>query len=384
MGIVTRAMQGDINAIIELLFALKPIAFHLASAPVFNILIHQPPGSFFRWALLPPLVIGPLFSIWLANDLSVIGDGLGNVWANGAIIGLTDWLSGLYCENWYFPQWDLTAARKLWYNPRRIPYRRRTQGQNVTRAQRFFFVMHCIGTLLFLLVLNTAVQLGKTLAIFPFPKDFDPKRATYFHFSLDRQARIRAIFCLMWAWNTWIFLNVAHSFLSIIFVGILQLDCPDEWPSLYGNPLNAYSIQRFWGLFSHHIGSPSQAALGRTIARRIFPAGSRAEKTFVVFFVFLLTGLSHVLVTLRTVPTVNPMSDLEFFMANFAGGLLELLFRRLSGRNIRKSHVGLGRRILGYLWVFVFFYVIVPPWQWPALKQNVERIVPDIRIKIVD
>ncbi|EFY86583.1 hypothetical protein MAC_07361 [Metarhizium acridum CQMa 102] len=80
---------------------------------------------------------------------------------------------------------------------------------------------------------------------------------------MDRAAAFRVVFAFHWAWLTYLILTAANSALAIIFVGLLQIAQPDEWPPLHGNPFQAYTIQRLWDVFWHQIGALSQLHNGR-------------------------------------------------------------------------------------------------------------------------
>ncbi len=49
--------------------------------------------------------------------------------------------------------------------------------------------------------------------------------------------------------HNWMLIASYHECFSIIFICILRLDEPYEWPPIYGNLLEAYTVRRFWAHF---------------------------------------------------------------------------------------------------------------------------------------
>jgi hypothetical protein len=141
--------------------------------------------------------------------------------------------------------------------------------------------------------------------------------------------------------------------MAILFVAVIPLDHPDDWPLLYGNPRQVYSLRRFWGVFWHKIAALSQAAYGRFVSRRVFGFGegvSAAEKCFLAFWVFAVSRVLHALVNLKVDPeTRDPFMDLRFLLLNFCGGFFEWLVEPLIPWNVKRRVPALGRKILGFV-----------------------------------
>lgn len=69
-------------------------------------------------------------------------------------------------------------------------------------------------------------------------------------------------------------------------------------------------------------------------------------------------------------------SDMRFLIVNFLGGVVESLVVKWAkgGRWGKVKKQGVFEEFIGFLWVFFFFYVTVPPYQFPVLyKTAVER-----------
>ncbi|KAE8306249.1 membrane bound O-acyl transferase family-domain-containing protein [Aspergillus transmontanensis] len=174
-------------------------------------------------------------------------------------------------------------------------------------------------------------------------------------------------------------LDLCNALLSIIFSVILRLDAPNEWQPLFGSPLQACSIRRFWTKFWHRLTVSCCASSGTQVTRRLIgmTPGCRSEKIFVAFWTFLLSGLCHVIADWQAGEPCHPHDDLLFFVANFMASALELLVvRRLERvKGYRADHdkdiwsvlLKTTNRVVGYVWVLGFFFWITPKWQYPKL-----------------
>ena len=360
----------------------EPIVWHLASALIFILIIHQPHKS--RWLFLP-LILLPLIQCY--NTVDQLPGGLDWIYAFTSIVTITHTTSVLYIEEWSVPppktksgeKWNVPTAFKLWMDPRRITYIKvQSDVESPTQYQRLIFVIRGLSQILILSVIYTAIEL-LLLLLDPSPSNFALPNQTYVHFRLDRQAIFRTVYAFHWAWLTFLILTVAHTIMSIIFVGILQFDAPSEWPSLYGSPLKFTSVRSFWGQFWHRLGSPSQASYGRLFSRRVLKlsANGSTEKVFLAFWIFLVSGITHVFLSWKTEPKADDhFSDMRFLIVNFLGGVVESLVVKWAkgGRWGKVKKQGVFEEFIGFLWVFFFFYVTVPPYQFPVLyKTAVER-----------
>jgi hypothetical protein len=106
---------------------------------------------------------------------------------------------------------------------------------------------------------------------------------------------VRLFLSVYWIWIAYLMLDMYNVLLSIFFSVILRLDTPDEWKPLFGSPLQAYSICRFWTKFWHRLTVSCCASSGKQVTRRLgMTPSSHCEKTFVTFWTFLLSGVCHV------------------------------------------------------------------------------------------
>ena len=417
-------------------YTIEPIAWFLSTAPIFILTLKQKPES--RWWVLPLNVLPAVQSYRTVDRMSIAFPGLDWLLAFTTLIYIVHATSALYIEQWVLPksnpespgllgdqQWMVSAFR-AWMNPRRLPLTPGVQASVVTTSRdtkslsikpeaisrdRILFLAKTIATMALLGIMYIGIELGILLVLLPGPRDFGPVNQTYFPdlarksspgtrlifgaapsgALTHRVAALRSVYALHWAWLTYLILTAAHTFLAIIFVCVIRIDAPSEWPPLFGSPLEAFSVRRVWGRFWHQLGTPSMLAYGRVVTRKILGlrSGSVAEKALLAMWVFAASGLVHALVTGKTGDSVDVggggdlawiSSDWWFLMLNFGAGLTEVVLSRIfigkRGSQGPRRPVHLALRLLGYSWVFAFFWCIVPPYQYPVLERAAQCRLP--------
>lgn len=183
---------------------------------------------------------------------------------------------------------------------------------------------------------------------------------------------VRAYVSLAWIYDTCSQLVLVHILLSFVFVVVLRVDEPEEWPSLFRSPLEAYTVRRFWGVYWHRLLTPTAIRWAKFITRRAsFLRGHQeAEKLFVAWFVFTTSGVAHVLVGWQLGDAALGR-DLYFFWANFGVIGLEIVIGKMAKCVCRhvapaqesrsgKLYLRIFGRVLGYLWVVLWFMMTIP------------------------
>jgi len=99
----------------------------------------------------------------------------------------------------------------------------------------------------------------------PSSNDFTEQRRGYLHGKPDPWALLHLCLALHWAWPTTFFSQILHTIVAILFVAVIPIDHPNDWPPLYGGPRQAYSLHRSW----HKIAAPSQAVYGRFVSQLV-------------------------------------------------------------------------------------------------------------------
>lgn len=186
---------------------------------------------------------------------------------------------------------------------------------------------------------------------------------------------LKAFMSASWIWANFAALETFHAGLSVLFVAILRLDDPEDWPPLFGSFAEAWTVRRFWGRFWHCIATPTLTRWASFCVkgRRVKPR-TALEKTVVAFGVFLLSGLMHAMAAWRTGQRFAGR-DVWFFTANFlviAGEIIvSWLYKRASGGTKLRDSVKTSpflraaARALGFVWVFAWFFWTVPRWLYP-------------------
>ena len=357
----------------DLLYGLEPVAWFILTLPLFYCSLRQSPSS--RWKLLFFHILLPVQWFRKSDRLAALLPGCVFFVAMTALVAVVHLTSAIMLEGWTLAELreacpgrsDTAVVVKAWLNSRRAPLERRL-GERVTWAQRMRFVGRKVLAMAVLGTMCVAFEGAISIGLQPSSDDFTEQQRGCFHTKLDRQALLRLCFAFHWAWLTILFSQTLHNIMAILFVAVIPLDHPDDWPPLYGSPRQAYSLRRFWGVFWHKIAAPSQAVYGRFVSRRVFGfrEGVSAEKRFVAFWVFAFSGICHALVNSKVDPeTRDAFMDLRFLLLNFCGGFVELLVVEfLIPWSVKRRVPPLGRKILGFVWVYAFFYCTVPSYQW--------------------
>ncbi|CAJ0546763.1 Ff.00g013900.m01.CDS01 [Fusarium sp. VM40] len=162
----------------------------------------------------------------------------------------------------------------------------------------------------------------------------------------------------------YLILSSYHDILSVVAVG-LHVDSPEEWPPLFGQIWQAYSVRRYWSHFWHLLVYRSFSAHAEYMVTKV--TGTRKRTTMTRYAnnacVFVLSGLMHALVerTLnrdscslcgcwatfwRYCLQVGAIISEEVFQRVIA----ELEHRLIPGE-VRSMFAATMHRITGYIWV---------------------------------
>lgn len=271
---------------------------------------------------------------------------------------------------------------RMFKNPRMIQpiHKQRCTGKTQTR----YFLLRCLGIIALNVPYIFAVMTAQSYILADCSSsDFDSSheqlvRRFVAGLTTPRELGMRMFLTLNWILDMVMKLESFHSLLGIFFVFILRVDDPSEWPPLFGNPLDAYSVKRFWSKFWHQLFSPSAIAWGHFVSQRLLNLHprSRCEKVFVAFFVFTLSGAVHGL--LDEGPELLNPTHLLFAWTNFAVISAEIvLYKAISSLHIPLVEATSTRpwaivwgRILGLLWVWCFLVWILPELMYPKLFEE--------------
>lgn len=175
-----------------------------------------------------------------------------------------------------------------------------------------------------------------------------------------RELLLRAALVVYHNWASWAQYTAWHDFGALWFVG-LGVDAPGDWPPLFGDPWQAWSLRRYWGVFWHRLAYRTYVGYSKSVADGVLGLrrGGVAYGVWVAFFVFCLSGLAHAVAARCTGLVCGYWNDARWYLMNFAAMGLEEVVWRLVGFPDSKRGAWLSRGI-GYCWVFGFQFWSLP------------------------
>ncbi|KAI1081161.1 membrane bound O-acyl transferase family-domain-containing protein [Whalleya microplaca] len=294
---------------------------------------------------------------------------------------------------------SISAACRIWNNPRHLSFSRPVPGSTPWPVLLRFALFRALKAGAIILVDRLLVQklreyLTSSSTLFDFTPDQEPILRPLFEWDEDpityHQLRLRAFMCVSWIWANLLILESYHAVLSVIFVVILRLDDPDDWPPLFGNPAEAWTVKRFWSKFWHRIAAPSFALWSRLVSRRLLMCKPHSwiDKIVVAFGIFFLSGVTHAIAAWR-VGQGDAGRDVMFFCANFvivgvelfASKLFRKMTRKMGYEALLKNHkVQIAGKALGFVWVFAWFFWVAPRWLYPkTLRWSLKQALMQLR-----
>ncbi|GFG05006.1 hypothetical protein IFM61606_02643 [Aspergillus udagawae] len=370
---------------------VPPAMFALSSAAFFKA-VHLPYKG--RLYVAPLLFGSAVLSLQTSHYLTWL-TGMNVLWALFSCIWIHHAASVLYIDQLSSPRtaspW--IAAYKIWNDPQRhlnlIALQRREE--TCSNSRRIWFALRRLSWTVSCWLLQLSI-VGPLLSIyFTFnAEDFAPSRQILIRRLLSlhpeppftvHEMQIRFYVSVYWIWIAYLMLELCNTVLALLFVVVLRLDNPEDWTPLFGSPLQAYSIRRFWTKFWHRLTVAPCVSSGRLITRRVagFRPGSQHEKVFIAFWAFLLSGICHVVADWAAGEPCYPVDDMFFFIANFLAGAIESAIGKRLEHAMKKSknskvrwlfRSGIVRQIIGYAWVLGFMFWITPKWQYRKLHAS--------------
>lgn len=284
--------------------------------------------------------------------------------------------------------WSLVDCYRTWNNPRKLPLRLspldRTEPCGLKSRAGFMlrkaikaaalWAFHCFA---FQNILTHAFS--HVVAADFSPAMELPPVSQALQLSLH-QLQVRTFMSFHWIWVAFFFLEFYHCLMAIVFVAILGFDQPGEWPPIFGSPLEASSLQGFWGRFWHRITIPTFHHYSVLISRKLLRLrpGSRSEKTVLPWLIFTMSGLSHCLVG-WSLKDAAPSRDILFFELNFLAAAVEtVVSKAIKPSTLMKQFPLLPRALskpAGFAWVFLFFFCTAPMWMYPKVYPALEGVI---------
>ncbi|RDB20662.1 Acetyltransferase sirH [Hypsizygus marmoreus] len=174
------------------------------------------------------------------------------------------------------------------------------------------------------------------------------------------------------AWRAWCLIQFAVMSSSLLSGGYTMLAFlsvaagfsePNEWPHLFGNIFDAYTLRRFWGRTWHKVLHRTLTSHAKYVAHDILRLTPGHTLSFYVqlYTAFLVSGIIH----------MHGLSDvrvLRFFLSQAVAITCEGAVLAL-GRGLGFSSQSWLLRCMGYVWVFCWLVYAMPPW-WDSMKDT--------------
>ncbi|KAI4833715.1 hypothetical protein E4T44_08439 [Aureobasidium sp. EXF-8845] len=364
-----------------------PVAYLATASLAFYLLLNIPPQL---RNLCFPIFLVPAWRAFATSECFKWPSSLSGIWGLAVLIWIAHIICLLYIDR--VPsqskgrkQWDIKAAYKLLFDVRHLSVDRMTSTSDAgSKPERS--VLAFVASRMFRLLVYWQLTAHLFTPLIPMifgplePWEFDHFAQTYFRRLATfestepvtaRETWIRVVFTFRWIWLNFVDVDAAHAFLSIIFVGILRLDSPEEWPSMFGSPLEAYSLRRYWGRFWHRLVHRPYLGLASVVAGKlhISSLGPKLEKAFLAFLIFLISGLAHAVVSLHGGNLVEAIDDIAFYCMNFAVVAVEGVIYRLASP-VRRLLPSWCCKIFGFIWVFAFWFWAAPKWAYHEVHEE--------------
>lgn len=369
-------------------FISSLISFLLASFIALYAL--QNPSQAKRWALLPLLFLftASAFSVIIYLPLHhdfglMVGLGMGQY----LIIWFANITQLLFITQYHVPSSNPTSpwvsAYKVFYNSRRIPKRSVQPVHGVEKTTQFdFFKTQCLKIAMAILITTLLSTLTEPFCNLLVRHLTLPAVSLLEQRSFIRRLNqvntfeviLRSFSVLEFVAGTWAMCTFFHSIFSLLFICILQIDEPDEWPALFGSLTETYSLRMFWGMFWHRLVCSIWLELAKFIIA-IFPSKkgkknlptSRGglDRIIITGLVFLFSGLNHGFVAWSQGFTCGWWEEINTYLLNFcaivAEDLLKSQFRKMGGEKMLSLRT---KRVIGYFWTWGFLFWCVPKVQY--------------------
>jgi hypothetical protein len=212
------------------------------------------------------------------------------------------------------------------------------------------------------------------------PIDFGPTKQSLMPILTKRDLSIRAIISFYWIWNSYTILESIHNLAAIGFVTVLSWDDPSEWPFLFGDIAEAYSLQRFWGVFWQRLHVGVFTRYMSIISRDHYWVQRHFNQYHVLaiwstlraFWMFLASAICHAAADWTITRRLDIAREVRFFLSNFALCFMERLVGLAFWGGSTKERCRWAC-FVGYLWVMAAFFVLVPPWYFPLMYHHLAQ-----------
>lgn len=370
-----------------------PVVWLLLQFTTFHFAL-KTPNQTHRKLLLPFIVYFSWLSFTAARIYNLV-PGLANLWAHGILLNLTHIISLFLIEKLPSPgpgtplNTSIRATYGIWSNPQLLETKSirdksefpRDDEKGLSKTAFLFIHLSKIPVYYFIDQHVVPAFYSETIMDLTTSDVADPALLTRLGDVTAREVMIRTYTATWWIWKSVVLLDGANALLASIGILVGQ-DHPSDWPTLFGSPVDACGLRKFWSRFWHRLAVRPYKNYARLAFRGLgLKPGTPASKTVIAFTIFLLSGVSHAAASWLT--GSRDWLDVQWFLLNFLGCSAEMLVlstvRFLAARagctrdlrTVEKSWFGYA---LGYAWVFAFFFWSVPLLAWPRQYAELARM----------
>ena len=174
--------------------------------------------------------------------------------------------------------------------------------------------------------------------------------------------------------------DIWYRVFSVIFVGS-GLTEAKQWPPLYGDYRDTYTLRRYFGSFWHQVLRwPFQGVASYLSDQCLSIPRGPMRRYFNIFVVFFLSGSLHSILEVAFGGQWNPVAPVLCFCLFPLGIMFEdgvqKLWRQILGRSSRAPTWF--DRAFGHLWVITFLAAVTPIFNYPLqrIEGNPTYLVP--------
>lgn len=173
-------------------------------------------------------------------------------------------------------------------------------------------------------------------------------------------------FVNLWAWviPATAALAINHCLVSIVMVGLGIWPEISQWRPLFGSWMEAYTVERLWSRTWHQMLRRSLTTPGHKLGRYLsIPEGTILSSLVILYTSFFISAWIH--------------HAGDYMMLGHHADALKFFLSQAVVITLEKSIVALGRRvgftnsyawrILGYVWVQLWFLYSLPWWLQPHI-----------------
>ncbi|KAI1919138.1 hypothetical protein LOZ65_004579 [Ophidiomyces ophidiicola] len=182
-------------------------------------------------------------------------------------------------------------------------------------------------------------------------------------------------------------LTKLHSVSAALMVGIGASE-PEEWPYIFGNVFDAWSLRQFWSTTWHQQLGRSLVAHSDYITYNVLrvPKTNRILVRYLrVVLVFTISGLLHVLTDSALDIPFQESGAVDFFLTQTLGIALEDMVFAIN-RSQNESPPPWQRPIyltLGYLWTASFIVWSAPVWIYPSMRHSSPGMIKPVPFSLL-